>query len=549
VPRDFAWRWSVQVALAALMAGCFQAHAQNAGMACPTEVVTERGPVVGTLVNDVLEFKGIPYAAPPIGELRWEPPRPVQPWKDALDATRYRSACAQLERYGIPESSEDEDCLYLNVTVPAPGGRPVREKLPVIVWIHGGGFIGGSSGLYDLSEMARVGKVVVVSMNYRLGVFGFMPHARFDPAFNGAYGLEDQRAALRWVRSNIEKFGGDKDKVTLMGEYAGAHGVCMHLLAPERTAGLFHRAIIQSGGCAYKLRHHTEGAEKIGKRVAELVGCTGDDALKCLREKSVKELLDAGQKAAASDLMGYTPTWGTQAVPHQSDMALATGQFVKVPMIHGGNHDELRLYIAYELIGGKLTTRDNFKKRVEETYGDQADRVRERYPLLPDLSAASRLGTLWTDFHPNNGLNVCLFLRAAQLASRYVKVYQYEFADPHAPDVVENPGIQMGAVHSAELPYQFPRFSNTLKRDGPRLEEPQRTLARTMMEYWTRFAHTGTPSADGAPAWEPFETEKDVLRLEPGNIGPFSMDAEHHCDFWRRLYPGLLDNNYNHEGR
>jgi para-nitrobenzyl esterase len=245
--------------------------------------------------------------------------------------------------------------------------------------------------------------------------------------------------------------------------------------------------------------------------------------------------------------MSYAPTYGTLAVPLQSDMALATGQFVKVPMINGGNRDELRLYVAYDLIDGHLTTRDNFKERIEETYGDKAAEVLEKYKLPPDLSAAAWLGTIWTDFHPDNGLNACHFLRTAQLASRYVKVYQYEFADPHPPDVVENPGIKMGAVHSAELPYQFPGFSNTLKRDGPPLGEPQRRLAQTMMEYWTRFAHDGVPSAGGTPAWKPFGAERYALRLEPGNIGDLNMDAEHHCEFWRRLYPDLLDRKYNHE--
>jgi para-nitrobenzyl esterase len=512
-------------------------------------VKTDKGWVVGTIGNGVLEFKGIPYALPPMGNLRWELPKPVNHWNDVYDATRYRSACAQLERYGIPESSESEDCLYLNVTVPAPGDQPPKGKRPVFVWIHGGGFVGGSSGLYDLSEFAKSGDVVVVSMNYRLGVFGFMPHQGFGTGFNGAYGLEDQRAALRWVQENIEKFGGDKNNVTLAGESAGASSVCMHLLAPHRTKGLFHKAIIQSGGCAFKLRPVLEGSEKVGKRVAEIVGCTGDNALECLRKASVKELLNAGQTAAASDLMAFVPTYGTEALPHQSDWALATGQFRQVPMINGGNRDELRLYVAYNLIAGQLTTHDNFKKRIEETYGDKAPAVLARYKLRDDLSAASWLGTIWTDFHPDNGLNVCLFLRTAQLASKYVPVYQYEFADRDAPDVVKHPVteqkmIQMGAVHSAELPYQFPRFSNTMKRDNPLLPHPQKNLANRMMAYWTSFARTGIPAAEGAPRWESFKTGEEVLWLEPDNIHSRSVDAVHHCDFWRRLYPDLLDRKY-----
>lgn len=552
-------RRPTQAALAVLvlMIGIVQAHAQSVDKQRPTKVMTGSGYVVGTIGNGVLEFKGIPYARPPTGNLRWELPMPVEGWKEKgieFDATRYGSACAQLERYGIPESSESEDCLYLNVTVPAPNDQPPRGKRPVIVWIHGGAFVGGSSGLYDLSKIAKSGDVVVVSMNYRLGVFGFMPHPSFDPKFNGAYGLEDQRTALHWVQKNIERFSGDKDNVTLVGESAGASSVCMHILAPDRTKNLFHKAIIQSGGCAYQLRSVAEGAEQLGKRVAEIIGCTGPDALKCLRKASVKDLLNAGRMATGSNLMGFTPTYGTEAVPNQSDEALATGKFVMVPMINGGNRDELRLFVAYDLIEGQLTTRDNFIERLKETYRDKAANVLKQYPPINDLSAASQLGTIWSDFHPNNGLNLCLFLRMAQLASKYVEVYQYEFADRDAPDVVKHPVteqkmIKMGAVHSAELPYQFPGFSNTMKRDDPPLKDQQEKLAKLMMDYWTSFAHTGKPVAMDAPpdlrAWRHFATEKDVLWFEPDKLNYSSMDKVHHCDFWRQLYPEFLDRQYN----
>ena len=542
---EFGLRWA---ALAGLLAmGAVPAQAQGAATALTdaTVVVTDTGAVGGTIGNGLREFKGIPYALAPTGDLRWAPPQPAKAWDGVLDATRYGSACPQVQRYGIPEKSENEDCLYLNVTAPAPGGQPAAGKRPVIVWIHGGAFVGGSSGLYDLGQIANSGDVVVVSMNYRLGVFGFMPHAAFDADTNGGYGLEDQRAALRWVQRNIEKFGGDPTNVTIAGESAGAAGVCMHVLAPEQTTGLFHKAIIQSGGCAHTLRSVADNAERTGKRVGELVGCTGDKALECLRGKPVKDLLDAGVTAAGSDLMAYAPSYGSKTLPLQGDEALATGKFVKVPMINGGNRDELRLYVAYNIAAGQFTTHDNFKDRVESTYGAKAADVMATYPLRTDLSAASLLGTIWTDFTPDNGLNVCVYLRATQLASKQqVTVYHYEFADRDAPDVVANPGIRMGAVHSAELPYQFPGFDNTMTRGLAPLKEPQKALAKTMMAYWTSFARTGTPTAANAPAWKPFATEKDVLRLEPGNIRYISMDEEHKCDFWRRTYPDRLDRTY-----
>jgi len=383
-----------------------------------------------------------------------------------------------------------------------------------------------------------------VSINYRLGVLGFMPHPAFDPAANGAYGLQDQRAALRWVQRNIAAFGGDPHNVTIAGESAGASGVCMHLLAPEQTQGLFHKAIIQSGGCTHRLRQVDAVAQTIGRRVAEIVGCTGADALACLRKTPVADLLAAGSAAAGSDLLAFAPVYGTPSQPLQGDEALATGRFVRVPLIHGGNTEELRLYVAYALLAGQLTTRDNFRVRLAQDYGDQSARVAAEYPLDNGLSAASQLGSIKSDFNPRVGLNHCIYLRTAQLASKYVPVYAYEFADPNPPDVVTNPGIVMGAVHSAELPYQFPGFSNTMKRDGPALTQSQQALAAQMMAYWTSFARTGTPVAIGAPRWLPFVGPDAVLRLEPDKTAWFDAGQAHRCDFWRALYPDLLDQTY-----
>src|SRR4051812_30991028 len=166
----------------------------------PTLVATDKGTVRGVLHDGVREFKGVPYAEPPVGDLRWALPQPAKAWQGTLDATRYGTACPQAERYGIPESSDNEDCLYLNVTAPYRTTSDVKRKRAVIVWIHGGAFVGGSSALYQLDYMARSGDVVVVSMNYRLGVFGFVAHRAFDAEHNGGYGLEDQRSALRWVQ-------------------------------------------------------------------------------------------------------------------------------------------------------------------------------------------------------------------------------------------------------------------------------------------------------------------------------------------------------------
>ncbi|HYD65707.1 carboxylesterase/lipase family protein [Azospirillum sp.] len=536
---------SLGAAVAALCLLAGAAHAQEP--ADPTVVVTDQGPMAGVIGNGVREFRGIPYALPPTGDRRWAPPQPAKGWTGTLDATRYASACPQLERYGIPERSENEDCLYLNVTAPAPGGKPADGKKPVFVWIHGGGFVGGSSGLYDLSALAKAGDMVVVTMNYRLGVFGFMPHRAFDADFNGGYAFEDQREALRWVQRNIAAFGGDPDNVTLAGESAGGASACMQILAPDRSAGLFHKAILQSAGCVHKLRSKEEAADAVGKRVAELVGCVGGDELKCLREKPVKELLEAGSTALAADLMAFAPVHGSKALPLPGDEALATGKFLKVPLLHGGNTDELRLYVAYEMAGGKLTTRFTLKDRLADIYGkDRVETILKEYPVPGDLASASYFGGVRSDFDPTVGLNNCVYVRTAQLAAKHVTVHQYEFADPNAPDVVANPGMQMGAVHSAELPYQFPGFSNTMARDTPALTEVQRKVAAPMMAYWTSFARTGTPSGADLPAWPVFDPKKNnALRFGTGGALDFiDVNAAHKCDFWKKQYPDRLDKTY-----
>ena len=202
--------------------------------------MTDKGAVRGLVRNGVREFKGIPYAAAPVGKLRWQTPQERAPWTAVLDATKFGSSCPQVARYGLTEASYEEDCLTLNVTVPGVAlNRRESGKLPVVVWIYGGAFVGGSSALYPLEHMAKIGNVIVVSINYRIGVFGFMAHPAFDRATDGDYGQADQRQALLWVKRNIASFGGDAANVTIAGESAGAASVCVQMLAPVAAKGLF----------------------------------------------------------------------------------------------------------------------------------------------------------------------------------------------------------------------------------------------------------------------------------------------------------------------
>jgi para-nitrobenzyl esterase len=514
-----------------------QAQAASSADDATLIVQTAAGKVRGVAGQGVREFKGIPFAAPPVGELRFEPPAPAAPWTGVLDATATRDACPQARRFNLTEESNVEDCLHVNVAVPTASRKGAR---PVLVWLYGGAFVGGSTRLYPIDFLAREGDMVVVSVNYRLGPLGFMAHPAFGTDANGGYALEDQRAALRWVQRNIAAFGGDPRNVTIGGVSAGAASVCMHLISPERTSGLFQKAIIQSAGCTFSMRSVNDGV-RTGLAVAHVVGC--DDpktALRCLRGKPVKELVDAGTVVAGADYLAFAPVYGNGTVPRSGAEAFTAGKFVRVPILNGGASHEMRLYVGYEVEAGARITLDNYRDRLRALYGDNVDEVLAAYPADRYSSVPTALGTAMSDFMPAGGLNSCLFLRTAWLASRWVPVYQYEFADDAAPPVMNDPGIELGAVHTSEMPYQFPGFSNTSALDGPPLAAPQQELARQMVTYWSSFVHRGRPAGAGLPAWQPFDPSRQALRLKPGAVGMFDASAAHQCPLWERLYPQEL---------
>ncbi len=522
-------------ACAALLASAAsQAHART-----PDVVITSAGPVRGVVYDGVREFKGIPYAAPPVGALRWAMPQPVKPWTEIRDASKYGNACPQVSRYGLTAASDTEDCLTVNVTTPWNGVAP-QKQLPVLVWIHGGAFVGGSSALYPLAHLARAGNIVVVSLNYRLGVFGFMANPAFGKAHDGGYGLEDQRFALRWVQKNIAAFGGNPDNVTIAGESAGASSVCMHVISPQETKGLFEKAIIQSGGCAAPLHSLAQG-NAFGQKVAALAGCTDEKTeLACLRAKPVETLLQAGVKASGGDLMSFAPLVGAQTVPLQWNAAFAAGRYVNVPVMNGGTRDELRLYVAYDIQAGEKIDDATYPAALKTVYGDNAETVLKEYPRAAYSSAPAALGSVMSDFNPEVGLNNCLYLDAAKLMTRHEPVYELEFADPNAPAVTADPGFEMGAVHSSELPYLFPHFDNTTSLAGPELSPDSQKLSDQLVAYWTSFVKTGHPLAPESPVWPRYTADDDVMLFYPGKTGLYDATVQHKCIFWKALYPRIL---------
>ena len=341
-------------------------------------VHTESGWIRGDLAPGYRTFQGIPYAAAPVGKLRFGSPQPAAAWAGVRDATRPGPACAQLGGFPGDKRSLSEDCLYLNVTTPR---HPTHRKLPVMVWIHGDGFFQSSGGIYGAEQLATKGDVVVVTFNYRLGALGFLAH----PALNGGaaqhlsgnFGLEDQQAALRWVHRNAAAFGGDAGNVTIFGESAGGMSVCAQLAAPG-SVGLFERAIIQSGPCTLRWPYSPTWAalprsnrEHLGIVLAKQLGCgNAATAANCLRDLPVTKLIELGGSE-----FGPGPTVGGGVLPVDPARAIANGQTPNVPVMQGTTRDEHITFVdAIESMTGEPVTRQNYAEQVTGVFGKDARR-------------------------------------------------------------------------------------------------------------------------------------------------------------------------------
>ncbi len=462
------------------------------------------GPVQGARGRGFQAFLGVPYAEPPVGERRWRSPVPHARWTDVRSASAPGAPCPQT---ALGVSRGAEDCLFVNVHTPDP--RPTGA--PVLVWIHGGGFVFGEGLQTDRGTagdlLAQREGLVVVSMNYRLGNLGFFTHPAVGA--NGNQGFEDQQLALRWVRENIAAFGGDPERVTIAGESAGGLSVCLHLIAPG-SRGLFHRAISQSGLCDAPLPSRAD-AERAGQAVVRSLACDGVmDGAACLRAAATNAVRSAG--ALSGDVLSSLrdedrSTWPSidgEILPGSFRERVAAGAFHRVPTMLGWNRDEGTLFVALAELGGL---------RVDETVHGQvmdalargsavpraaidAQYPRARYPE-PGAAIAEPLG---------HASLACPSRRAGRLLARQgVPLWTYRFDFPDAPFQLM-PERALGAFHSAEIQYVF---GHPARLGQSRFLGEQNTLHLTQSAYWARFVRAADPNGDGALPWPAHTTDSD----------------------------------------
>src|SRR5580704_11521388 len=496
---------------------------------------TESGLVIGSTTDGGNEFLGIPYAAPPVGALRWIPPKRYGFFPGfVLQATQFGSACTQ------PGGIGGENCLFLNVYTPQTESDNRRgHGLPVMFWIHGGGLINGSSTPYNPERLVKKG-VIVVTINYRLGYLGFFAQSAIDTEghLNGNYGLMDQQFALGWVRKNIAGFGGDPHRVTIFGESAGGQSVYA-LLASPLAAGMFRGAIAESGSYAEFQNYfsnvvtlavgETTGTTAVpsGAAIADSVGCTNQTA-SCLRA------VPAATMVAAEPFPLYPFVDGTLLTQTMS-AAFASGEFNQVPVISGTNHDEYRLFVAtgFDLVGKPILTSTEYDTATTALWGPAlGPPVLASYPFASYPFGGEALGASGTD-----GVFSCPARNADQSLAKFVPTYTYEFNDENAPPAQALFGglltFPLGAYHSAELPYLFPGID--VFGLPVTLSSQQMQLSDAMVSYWTKFAKTGDPNSFEETFWSPYSASSDEFQslIPPTPVVESNFNTGHQCSaFW-----------------
>ena len=483
-------------------------------------VDTDAGPVLGTFEDDVHVFRGVPYAQPPVGELRWRPPQPPTPWTEPRTCDAFGPACPQhpseVFRNQDPPERLDEDCLYLNVWTPSL--RP-EARLPVLVWIHGGGNQNGYSHQpwYFGDRLAAQG-VVVVTINYRLGAFGYFAHPLLseesERGVSGNYGLLDQVRALEWVRDNVLQFGGDPDCVTIFGESAGGVN-CTALMLSPLARGLFHRVIAQSNTVLMSRRYldrslpEVPSAHEDGRATARrLLRSEATPTLEALRALSAETILERSRSVQgligrnAGDSDRFQVTIDGYVLPDAPEDLLQRGEFAQVPLLIGCNADDASLFttqVRFRRVQG-------YRWTLQQLFPDVHARVFELYPAETPQQANQAFSRILTD---------AIFLHdtrrfADLVAAQGVPVFYYLFA--RVPPFARLAGL--GAFHALEIGYAFETHERTAGRPGL-FNAQDRALAQVMSSYWRTFAREGDPNASEAVAWPVYEAETArYLRLD-----------------------------------
>jgi para-nitrobenzyl esterase len=491
--------------------GCLTALALSANPALAAPVQTTTGLVEGTAEDGLSVYRGLPFAAPPVGEKRWRAPTTAAHWQGVRKADQFGSPCIG----NGPGSSED--CLYLNVWSPATAG----QHLPVMVWIYGGGFVGGStaSPAYSGEVLAKKG-VVYVSIAYRVGVLGFLAHpglsAENPRHVSGNYGLLDQIEGLKWVQNNIAAFGGDPKKVTVFGESAGGMAVSM-LAASPLAKGLFRAAMSESGGSFAAPRNPPlpgenmvtlKDAEQAGLALAERTGAKTVAELRAMTPEKVAQAGGGGPPGLVPQGLGMWPVVDGYVVSGDQYLLYAAGRFNETPILIGINSDE----------GVSFSPPAQLKPFVEQVkvrYGPYADRLLAAYPASDDLSAKQAARDLARD--AGFGWDNWVWARL-QAKRGKAKVYYYYFEQKPPYPAGSRMADAKGVPHGAEIPFVFGHVTPTAGTDpGDMAWRPQdQALSDQVVSYWTNFAKKGDPNGEGLPRWPAFSLAKPVvMHLRP----------------------------------
>lgn len=471
----------------------------NAALAEINQAKVTGGTVSGTAEGGISIFKGIPFAAPPVGDLRWKAPAPVKPWTGVKKADAFANACMQAANSQGNTAPVSEDCLYLNVWTPA---KSASEKLPVIVWIHGGGYVGGSTSIamYDGTGFAKKG-VVLVSLAYRLGVYGFMAHpelSRESGHGSGTYGIQDLVTGLKWVQANVAAFGGDPSNVTIFGHSAGA-GAVSFLAATPLTKGLFGKVIAMSGGSFTPLQDSEQGGFGMSIPTLKVAESTGSAFLAKLGAKSIVDARKLGAdtiQAATGGGMSFRPAADGYVLSHDLYSLYEQHKFNDTPVLVGHTSDET---LAFG--GAKDTTPADFEKQIRSQFGAQADAVLRTYPHANNDEAVRATRHVRND--TTFAWNAWTWWREQSKQGKG-KAWGYYYNN-HAPTAE-------GSGHGSDVSFAF----QTLRQPA---RDADRALSDMISSYYVNFAKTGDPNGKGLPQWPAFTDKNQQVMVFDGKPG------------------------------